>query len=82
MSAHGPGAFNDDHDTQNTSPDEPRREHDTQDTPTRSLETRNPTRPPGGTPSGHAAAMGCPSGPGRSRVSSSSIHQPCNGDEE
>jgi hypothetical protein len=58
------------HRTRRRSSEEPRWEHDMQDTPARSFETRNPTRP-GGTPSGRAAAMGCPSRPNRSRASPS-----------
>ena len=51
MFVHEPDASSDEGDTQDTSPKEHHRESDTQDTPTRSLETRNPTRP-GGTLSG------------------------------
>jgi hypothetical protein len=81
MSTPGPCTSSDERDMKDTSPEEPCRERDTQDTPARSLETRNPTRP-GGTPSGCVAAMGCPSRPDRSRASSSSILQPYNTDEE
>jgi hypothetical protein len=81
MSTPGPCAFSDERDTQDTLPEEPRRERDIQDMPARSLETRNPTRP-GGTLSGRAAAMGYPSRPDHSRASSSSILQPCSTDEE
>ena len=42
----------DERDAQDTSQGESRRERDMQDTPTRSLETRNPARP-GGALSGH-----------------------------
>jgi len=70
MFAPRPYASNDERDTQDTSPEEPHREHNTQDMPARSLETRNPTRP-GETPSGRAAAMGCPSRPDRFRASPS-----------
>ena len=45
------GASNNERDTQDKSPEEPRQEHDTQDTPMKSLETQNPTCP-GGTLSG------------------------------
>jgi hypothetical protein len=62
-------------DMQDTSPEEPHWERDTQDTPTMSLGTQNPTRP-GGTQAGCAAAMGCPSRPDHSRASPLSIHHP------
>jgi hypothetical protein len=81
MSTPGPCASSDERDTQDMSLEEPHRERDTQDTPTRSLEIRNPTHP-GGTLSGRAAAMGYPSRPDRSRASSLSILQPCSTDEE
>jgi hypothetical protein len=81
MSTPGPCASSDERDMQDTSLEEPRRKRDTQDTPARSLETRNSTRS-GGTPSGRAATMGCSSWPGRSRASPSSIHRPCSADEE
>jgi hypothetical protein len=58
----------DERDTQDISPEEPRRERDMQDTPARSLETRNTTRLGG---SRQGAAMGCPSQPHRSRASPS-----------
>ena len=41
------GASNNERDTQDKSPEEPRQEHDTQDTPMKSLETQNPTCPGG-----------------------------------
>ena len=47
MSTPGPCASSDERDTQDILPEEPHREHDTQDTPARSLETRNPTHPGG-----------------------------------
>jgi hypothetical protein len=81
MSTPRPYASSDERDMQDTSLEELRRERDTQDTPVRSLETRNPTCQ-GGTPLGHAAAMGCSSRPGCSRASSSLIHRPCSTDEE
>ena len=46
-------------DTQDTAPEETRRNHDTQDNSSSAFETRNPTRP-GWNPSGRAVAMGCP----------------------
>jgi len=76
-----PYASSDERDTQDTSPEEPRQERDMQDTPVRSLETRNATRLEG-TLSRHVVAIGCSSQPGRSRASSSSIHRPCSVDEE
>jgi hypothetical protein len=81
MSTPGPYASSDEHDTQDTSLEEPRQERDTQNKPARSLKIRNPTRP-GGTLSGHAATMGCPSRPDSSRASSSSILQPYSTDKE
>ena len=56
MSTPEPCASSDERDTQDTSEEEPRQERNTQDTPARSIETRNPTCL-GGTPSGSAAAM-------------------------
>jgi hypothetical protein len=62
MSTPRPCASSDERDMQDTSPEEPHRE---QDTPVRSPETPNPTRP-GGTPLGRAAAMCYSSWCGRS----------------
>ena len=76
------GASNNERDTQDKSPEEPRQEHDTQDTPMKSLETQNPTCPGGPYWGVCVVAMGCPSQLDRSRASSSSIHRPCSKDEE
>ena len=46
-------------DTQDTVPEETQRKRDTQDNSPSAFETQNPTRP-GWSPSGCAAAMGCP----------------------
>jgi hypothetical protein len=65
------------------SPEDSRRELDTQGTPPMwSLETQNQTWP-GGTPSRHVTVIGFPSQPDCSRLSSSSlIHWPCNNNKE
>jgi hypothetical protein len=81
MSTPKPYASNNERGIQDTTPEEPRQEHDMQDMPVRSLETRNRTRLRG-TLSGRAVAMGCSSRPGRSRALPSSIHHPCSANKE